>query len=149
MRWREALVTHLTANAKLADLVADRIYPGRLGQFSDQAVPHEEDVQPGREIELPAIVYYRVSTDPLHTHDGLSSLRRPRVSFACWGRHDDEAEDVGDALIAALAGFKGLMGGLIDVGACLLASDAGPQPERESELAQRTIDFNFQLTEVA
>lgn len=103
MSWREGLFAHLTANAGVAALIGDRVYPGRL----DKA---KSDQDPGVPGKLPAITYFRVSTQRTLTNSGPHPYQAPRVQVNCFGRTPDEANDLGDAVIAALQGFKGLMG---------------------------------------
>lgn len=84
---------------------------------------------------LPALVYQLIPSDgPLHSHsdahtgEGASSMfNRVRVQFSCWAGDYDAAEALGDELMAALDGFRGLWGD-VPIGSVLFE---GPQDDHD------------------
>lgn len=98
MSLESAIFDYLTADAGVGALVLDRVYPVRLPEKST----------------LPAIVYHKVSASRLYTYDtyGTSDpFVQARVQFDCWGRTALEAIDVGTAVLVALSGYDGSLGG--------------------------------------
>lgn len=93
----EAVRTYLSTYPELATLVNDRIYP---------AYRHQE-------ASLPAIVYQRISTARLLTHDQKpEDLSTPRFQFTIMATTYLEALTVKEALHNALTGKKGVIGGV-------------------------------------
>ena len=90
----EAIFTRLCADAGVAALVEDRVYPVELP----------------RPPRYPAVVYHRISTPREHTHDGSAKFASPRFQFDCLGGTFLEARRVHEAVRLALDGFKGTMG---------------------------------------
>lgn len=88
--------------SRLAADVGDRLYPRRLPQGVG-----------GRSPVLPAIVYHRIDSPEVGTHDdepGRGTLIHARFQFDVWGRTADEAADVGRRLRNAIRGVRGRFG---------------------------------------
>lgn len=90
-----AIRTLLLADATVAGLVADRIYPLVLPQKPT----------------LPAVTYQRIST-PIQYAQGGPSLATPRLQIDCWAGDYDSAKALAAAVAAVLSGYKGTTGGL-------------------------------------
>lgn len=89
------LYAYLAADAGVSGLVGTRIYPLLLPQ----------------EPTLPALVYQRISTNPLgHSHDGPNHLTRVRMQLRCHGATLLAAKTLADAVRDALDGYSGAMG---------------------------------------
>lgn len=134
MSWREGLYGHLSDHADVKAIVSDRIYPGRLNKV-------KADHDPGIPGDLPAITYFRVSTTRTLTNSGPHPYQAPRVQLNCFGRTPDQASALGDAVIKALQGFRGDMGGVevLLVENVLDFDDFENQPE----YYRRVLDFVF------
>lgn len=63
-----AIYAKLAATSAVTNLVSTRIYPMRLPQSGS----------------LPAIVYQRISTNEIVTHDGASNLAEARLQVTAW-----------------------------------------------------------------
>ena len=100
----EALVALLETDAAVAALVDDRIYP---------------IVAPAG-VDLPAIVYQRISGPRAETMAGPSGLAWPRFQFGCIGGSFSEAVSVADAVRQALDGYRGTVSGVVIRGILLL-----------------------------
>jgi hypothetical protein len=87
----QAVFAVLAANAAVAAIVADRVYPTVLPQSA----------------EVPAIVYTRVSADHTHTLGGASSLASGRVQVNCWADSYAEAAELARAVRLAVQGYRG------------------------------------------
>lgn len=102
-----ALVKHLTEHAGLASVLGGRVFPKHRPQ------------QPA----YPAIVYHRISGPREHSHDGASGLAHPRFQFDCYAPTYAGAKDLSERVRAALDGYRGLMGGSVDVNGAFLEDD--------------------------
>ena len=90
----EAMRRHLLANAAVAAIVVDRVYPKRLPQKPS----------------YPAIVYHRVGTArPMHM-GGVDGYAEARFQLDAMARSFAEARELGEAIRLALAGYRGAMG---------------------------------------
>ena len=92
------LVAHLQADAAVAALIGDRIYPG--GRIPEEA-------------PLPAITYRRVSTFAQQGIGGLASLTEVRMQVTAWAEGDSgtaTAKQIAAAVVQSLAGFRGEWG---------------------------------------
>lgn len=131
MRWRDALVLRLLQSPAVTALVGDRI-SGIQAELP----------------ALPAITYARISTrraPTLQTRYG--SLVMPRVQIDCWATTSDQAEALGDAVLAALHGFSGVVGPAT-LGFILADNDMDAF-EGAAGLNRRTLDFVLASQEVA
>lgn len=83
----------LTTNAGLTAIIGSRVFEG--------ALPQNED--------LPCIVYNRISTLRVHSHDSLGAegTARMRIQFDVWAGNYSTAKLVTDLLRAALNGYSG------------------------------------------
>lgn len=100
----EALVDILEADAAVAAVVDDRIYPIVLPQGA----------------MLPAIVYQRISGPRAETMQGPSGLAWPRFQFVSVGATFGDAMAVAVAVRQALDGYRGMVGGVTIHGILIL-----------------------------
>jgi hypothetical protein len=77
----------LSNRAQIVAHVGDRIYPYAI----PQGVP------------MPAIAYVRTGTTAVSTLDGVPNLQQARIAIAAWGTGIEQAEQVADAVVGALA----------------------------------------------
>lgn len=87
---KSALYFRLGGSQVLAQLVGDRITPGRR----DQGAP------------LPAVVYHLISAPRSLTLAGRTALIKSRFQIDCWGRDEDQADLTAQAVKTALAGAR-------------------------------------------
>lgn len=86
MTIKDDIYTRLSGDAGVSALVGTRIYR--------RILPQDDD--------LPAITYTQVSETPLVNLDGENAKRNARFQFDCFGSTDSAAEDLADALRAAM-----------------------------------------------
>lgn len=84
------LYSVLSAHAPLTALVSTRIYP--------DAIPEDKS--------LPAVVFSRMSTDPIFTVHGNAVAETVRFHVAAWGVTRTAAQGVADAVYVALNNAK-------------------------------------------
>ena len=100
MNLDESLYARLSTYAGLIALTSTRIYPLMLPQTPT----------------LPAITYYRVNAPTEHVMgETTSDIERATYRIQCWGATLTSARAVAAQVIAALDGFKGLLGGATGV----------------------------------
>ena len=117
MSFEEGLVTYLKSVTAIKNAVDTRIFGQHLPQTAI----------------LPCIVYQRISTSRVLTHDQNSSgLVRATFQFDVYSTTYVNALSVTDALRSALQGYKGAMGS-VQVGAVL--------PRNEVHLEERELDI--------
>ncbi len=90
----EDLETYLRANAGLANVVGQKVFP--------MIVPDDES--------YPALTYQVISRQNEHSLTGASGLEYPRIQFGCWARDYAVAKRVRNALVDCMDGFRGTMG---------------------------------------
>lgn len=98
MSFEEAIFTYLSEDPAISALVETRIYPVRLPE----------------KCLIPAISWNRVDANRLYTYDSFEDTEAwvtARVQFNCWAYTAHEAMDVGTAVLTALSGYDGDMGG--------------------------------------
>jgi len=79
-------------NSPVGDEVGERVYPVRLPQGAT----------------IPAVVYQRISTDPVRSHSGNSGLATVRFQLSCWAETYDEASTIAEKIRTALHGKRDL-----------------------------------------
>jgi len=127
MSFEDALWTYLTDDAGVAALVDDRVYKNHL---------EEKTV-------LPAIAFFRVDAVRDYTYDAYpdsSAYTTARMQFDCWSDKPSEAQDVGEAVLAALSGFSGYMGAVL-IGASFAVNEFDRYEPNSGKKNRRTIDF--------
>lgn len=77
----------LSGHAALTALVGNRIYPDVIAQGE----------------ALPALIYRKMGADMFPTLDGVVGIASYRMAVSCWAHKKDDAENVCDKVIAALA----------------------------------------------
>ena len=82
----EAIFTALSAHAGVTAIAGDRSYP----------------VQAPQSAALPFVVWQRVSTSPINSHDGPAALDQTSVQFACFAATFTAAHDLRNAIRTAL-----------------------------------------------
>ena len=96
MRIEEVLTARLRTDPGVSALVGNRIYPGKAPQGTTSAY----------------IVYDLLGGENVGAHDGFTGLRSGRISFASCAPKYGEAKAVAEAVRLALAGWRGVQGGL-------------------------------------
>lgn len=92
---KEALYQHLISQAAVTVLAGSRVYPDILPQ----------------EPALPAVTYIRRGVERSKTFCGTESLARSSFQLDTWAKTYAEAEELAQAVRAALTDFVGTMGG--------------------------------------
>lgn len=82
----EAIFTVLSSNAGVAAICGDRSYP----------------VQAPQTAAAPYVVWQRISSTPVNTHDGAAELDTVLVQFSCYGLTFTQAHDLRRAVRSAL-----------------------------------------------
>lgn len=131
----EALQYGLSHNAGVIALVSTRVYPMRIPQGA----------------ALPCLVYTRVSTPRLHSHDssGSAGTAHPRFQIDAWATTYASAKGITDAVRAYLNGFRGTIGGgsyTATVQAALVDEEQ-PDFDPEVELYRSQSDYIIWHTE--
>ena len=112
MEIEEALHTYLSEFKGLSDMGA-KVYPDTLPELGRDAFASGV---------LPAIVYQRISTADVQSHQGSSGLSAARFQFSVFGTTKGAAVAVREQLRLALEGFHGTMAeGGVEIGASLRA----------------------------
>jgi hypothetical protein len=91
----DALRAVLVADADVSALAFERVWPIRLPQSAT----------------LPAVVYQRVSTIGAIALDSPVGPTRSRVQLSAWAATFGQARQLGEAMVAALSGYRGEAGG--------------------------------------
>ena len=68
------LFTRLTTHAGLTALIGKRVYPLLMPQSK------------GTETKLPCVVYQKISSVPVYSHSGDSTLTATRFQFSCYAK---------------------------------------------------------------
>lgn len=102
-----AMRAHLIADPGVSGLVGQRIYPIAMPQGTT----------------LPAITYQRVSTVRIGSKQGPTGMAQPRLQINCWSKSYGDAKALADAVRVALDGYRGLMGGAVDVWETVVGTD--------------------------
>ncbi len=105
----EALFAHLSADAGVAALVGNRIYP----------------IEAPQEAVLPYVVYQRISGPRVRSHSGPSHLAQPRFQITGAAATYPSLRAVMNAVRVALDGFRGTMGSGpgVDVGGAFVENE--------------------------
>lgn len=121
-----ALFDYLTTDPGFESLVGDRLFPIRIPEGAG----------------LPAVTYARVSAQRTPDYDPFDvthAFVRARMQFNCWSRLAEEAMEIGEAVLLALSGYGGDMGGQL-VGATFAVLEQDTY-EGISKLYRRSLDF--------
>ena len=94
MSFKSDLYTYLQADSGIASIAESRIYYANAAQ----------DTKP------PLLIYHRTADDPLHHMTAASGKARPTYQFDCYAFKAIDADTLGEAVITALDGYKGIMG---------------------------------------
>lgn len=86
-----ALYSRLTTYAPLEALISTRVYA----------------VAPPQDVVLPYCVCSKVSNQRQYSHDGYSSLQRPRIQVSCFATGYLIAKQIAEQVIAALESWPG------------------------------------------
>lgn len=92
------LASFLIAAAPLDSSIGNRVYPNK--------------VPPAGEY-LPAVTYYRVSTEYLKDMGGSAGLARARFQVNCWAERYKPAKELAAAVRGLLDDYVGTMGGTV------------------------------------
>ena len=128
MNLDEALYARLSTYAGLIALTSTRIYPMELPQTPT----------------LPAITYYRVNAPTEHVMgETISDIERATYRIQCWGATMTSARAVADQVIAALDGFKGLLGGALGVRCWITRTNSLDLDDPDTSWMRRILDFEL------
>lgn len=130
MKIEDALRAYLTTHAGLSAKVSNRIYA----------------LHAPANVTFPFIVYRRISTERLLTHDQTDhGLANPRIQFDVIAKGYAEALDIAEQLRAALQGYQGTMGGIsgVRVGAVLPALE---QHDDEPDLDYYRLIIDYMIS---
>lgn len=89
------LYSILSSSTTLSVLVSDRIFPKTRRNCNT----------------FPALVYHRISTNPVSSHDAAEGLARIRFQIDCIGSSFASAIEVAAAVRGVLSGYRGYVGG--------------------------------------
>lgn len=98
----EAIYSLVTGTAGVAALIGDRLYPGR-----------QPDAPAAGATTYPCITYDRLSAKREYSHGGDSRLPHPRFQFSVWDPEYSAARAAATALIEAISGYRGTVGGVV------------------------------------
>jgi hypothetical protein len=91
---RSSLRTYLLAQAPLAALIGDRLYPVACPETAT----------------LPAVTYRRASGGHLHNLTSASGAAIPEFELVVWAETYEDADEVAEAIRQEMQGFRGTMG---------------------------------------
>lgn len=91
-----AFIALLLADAPIAAIVGDRVYPGRRLQGS----------------AFPSIVSTRISGQPLYVDEGRAGLLNARMQVDCWAQTYTDAKTLARAVDTLLSAFSGVFAGV-------------------------------------
>lgn len=122
------LFDYLQTQAAVTALVGTRVYQNVLPQGKD----------------YPAVIYQRISTEHAQHTLGAGGLATARMQFDCWALDAAAAQQVGEALRAALQGFRGEMGDT-NIRHCSLENTEGgyDPPADSSDVAAHRVSQDF------
>lgn len=121
----EALFDYLSNDPGLSALVETRIYPTKIPE-------------PGI---FPAVAWNRISARRTRTYDpyeDFDAFTTARVQIDSWANSFDEAVEVGEAVLAALSGYGGIMSGALVTAHALNEFD---DHDSGVKLWRRSLDF--------
>jgi hypothetical protein len=122
----DAIYGELSTRSEITGLASDRTYPHHLPQNPT----------------YPAQSYRTVTSAVPMAHDGPGDLVTQRIQFDHYGRTAKEARSLARAVRSVLNGFRGTLGGLVEVHGIFFlneVSDFGGG----AEVHRTTTDFKF------
>jgi hypothetical protein len=125
---KEVLYPVLLNDGGISAIVDTRIYPGRLPEGAD----------------LPAISFFRVSTQRMYTHDqyddpNQSAWAVARVQINCFAKTEEGADALGEAVLFCLSGYGSTIGGEM-IGSVMADNDFDVY-DSDVEIFRRIMDF--------
>lgn len=123
MRLEEAVSSYLQPKLN------DALYPFLLPQKSN----------------LPAVVYFPVSVERLHSLKEDTGFVKQRLQFTCFGKTYKEALETAKIIQAELQNFSGAMSELT-IGSVLLRQEITDY-ESDTEIYSVSLEFEFQFEE--
>ncbi len=96
MELEEALTAYLLGYPILVSLIGNKLYPDELPQG----------------VNLPAVIYSKVSDVKEHTLVGQNQLEKPMIEFSAFAGSKKAARSVANQLKLALCDFQGVLSGL-------------------------------------
>ena len=96
MELEEALSAYLLDYPGLIPLIGDKLYPDELPQG----------------VNLPAVIYSKVSDVKEHTLVGQNQLEKPMIEFSAFAGSKKVARAVANQLKLALCDFQGVLSGI-------------------------------------
>jgi hypothetical protein len=123
MRLEEAV------SAYLQPILDNKLYPFLLPQ----------------KCELPAVAYYPVSVERLHSLIEDTGFVKQRLQFTCFAGTYGQAVETAQLIRAALQNYSGTMGGL-SIGGVLLMNESANY-ETDTKLYSAVLELEFQFKE--
>lgn len=123
----QAILTALLADATLSALVSTRIYYVKAPQ--DATTPY--------------VVFFKISSQRVASHDGASGLADARFQFSCFGTTYKSVKDMVAAIQGVLEGFTGTLGtGGVAVNGCYYENETDLY-EPDNKLYHTAVDYRF------
>ena len=119
----EGLRTLMVNDAGVSAKVGTRVYGVKLPQKPT----------------LPAIVFFRVTEDPVYDTSGMTGLSSGRFQVDCWDKNLKGSRDLKEAVRKLLSGFKGTANGETIDGSFL--ESAGDLYDPDLDAHRASIDF--------
>lgn len=94
---------------------------------------------------LPAVVYFPVSVERMHSLMEDTGFVKQRLQFACFGKSYKAAVETAKTIQAELQNFTGVMNGLT-IGGVLLMEEVSNY-EADTDIYSVTLEFEFQFEE--
>ena len=128
----QAIFQLLTGDAAVASIAGTRVYPMERRQGGD----------------LPAVVYRRISNEPIYAMNGPAGFEESRFQFDCWAEPIAgagaflTARNLGNAVAAVISGYRGTVAG-VRIGGIFINSRTdfrGDAPGNAPRLMREMID---------
>lgn len=99
--------------------VREKIYSILKGSPTVTAIVPAASIKTGGDLQKllpPYIVHFPVSLETIITHEGVMNLRIwHNYQVSCFGRDEDEADDVAQAVISVIGNYRGNPGNAITI----------------------------------
>lgn len=123
----QAIMTALLAASTISNLVVKRIYFATAPQ----------------DVVNPYIVFFKVSSVRVASHDGASGLAAARFQFSCFAETYKEAKSIALALQGVLEGYSGTLGAAGGVQTSVFYENEQDLYEQDSKLFHIAVDYRF------
>jgi len=123
---------------RLEEAVSGYLQPKLRGALYPFLLPQKRD--------LPAVAYFPVSVERLHSLTADTGFVKQRLQFSCFAKSYKQALETAKTIQGALQNFSGAMNGLT-IGAVLLLDEVSDY-EADTGLYSVSLEFEFQFEEV-